>query len=240
MAENNGLVSQRELSRILGVTLRAVQQAEAAGRIAPVKRVEVGTQGRTRAYYDPAASSAKFNKTRSYRTRPTRAEMGRGPQPGHNRPGQREGISPNDITSQNPDDPTNTGKARKTKAEKKDKVKSKKNEKKSTKPTTEYQPPTPDPTAGKYQKARASKEEISLERERIKLDKELGNLIEMEKVKKLFGSLAREVRQKVLNIPDRIAPTLINRHSEKDIRTILNNELKESLTGISENLEINI
>lgn len=77
------LVSMRELSRIIGVTLRAVQDAVKYGRIKP-ERIEKRGQ-RTLYRFDPEKCKAHW----SNRTRPghraTRKEKGKGAQPTYNK-----------------------------------------------------------------------------------------------------------------------------------------------------------
>ena len=83
------LVSLRELSRILGVTKRAVEQAIEYGRITPEKKERHGKSWRYFFNSDKAAKDWVDNTDQSMKFGPTRREMGKGPQPLRNGEGTK-------------------------------------------------------------------------------------------------------------------------------------------------------
>ena len=97
------MVSLRGLSRELGVTKRAVEQAIEYGRITPDKTENHGSV--VRYFFDVAKAKLDWdnNTDQSQRRAPTRKEMGLGPQPGHGEgtKGQKREAKNKELTNFN-------------------------------------------------------------------------------------------------------------------------------------------
>ena len=83
---------------------------------------------------------------------------------------------------------------------------------------------------------------LATERERckfleIRVQTAMGELIPADDVKRAMFAKGRAVRDGILNIPDRIAPLLINKQDPEEIHNILMSELREVLTELSEDEE---
>jgi hypothetical protein len=63
---------------------------------------------------------------------------------------------------------------------------------------------------------------------------EIGQLISAEKVRQAMFAKGRIIRDCILNIPDRIAPLLLNKSSVSEIHTVLMHELREVLKELSQ------
>jgi hypothetical protein len=80
---------------------------------------------------------------------------------------------------------------------------------------------------------------LATERERcellkIKVRKAKGELIPIDDVKKAMFAKGRIIRDGVLNIPDRIAPLLLNKSDASEIHSVLMRELRGVLKELSQ------
>lgn len=196
MSEAN-LISEIKLAAYLGVGKRAVQVARERGRITPAETRKAGNKNRF--FYNPEVAAVDWENNRiGNRSRPTRREMERGPQPRNG----GEGISRNDVTTQtnHPVEGSAGTKAAKTKAK----------------------GPAPKKTA--YMDARESLEQTKAQLERMKLLKEQNRLLDIDKTRKLLYGLGKEIQQNMLNIPARMTGQLEKKQIillENEIRDVL-------------------
>ncbi|GHT97563.1 hypothetical protein FACS1894126_1830 [Alphaproteobacteria bacterium] len=87
-------------------------------------------------------------------------------------------------------------------------------------------------------KAEYVKAKLETEKERckfleIRVQTALGKLIPADEVKSAMFAKGRIIRDGILNIPDRIAPLLINKSDASEIHGILMRELRDVLTELS-------
>jgi hypothetical protein len=80
---------------------------------------------------------------------------------------------------------------------------------------------------------------LATERERckfleIRVQRARGELIPADEVKKAMFVKGRIIRDCILNIPDRIAPLLLNKSAVSEIHVVLMHELREVLKELSQ------
>lgn len=61
-----------------------------------------------------------------------------------------------------------------------------------------------------------------------------GSLVDVNEIKKLWGGVANTVMQNMLRIPSKVSPLLVMMKDVEHIASILDNEIRETLTQISE------
>ncbi len=89
------------------------------------------------------------------------------------------------------------------------------------------------PAKSDFQAARAVKEYYLAQLRKLEYEKESGQLVEKEQVKKDAFDTGRRVRDALLNIPDRVAATLSTENDEGRVYKILTEEIKKALWGIN-------
>lgn len=99
--DNNGLVSMRELSRQLGVTLRTVQQAVHKGRII-IEKTEQAKSKQRHFFNVEKAREQWANNTSAAETQPTRRQKGKGPQTPNTPKKQADATAPATAPAGNP------------------------------------------------------------------------------------------------------------------------------------------
>lgn len=215
------LVSMRELSRALGVTLRAIQLAEIAGRISVVKRIQEGK--RTRCYFDLQKSIHEFKST-SFKSQPlaTRAQQGKGPQPMYNSKKERETPEGH-----------HTHEAAIEAARLLD-------EGKSPVPVIAGKNDTQQPVKSNYTKLKEAKEALELQSKQLDMEERKGRLVNLDEAKLLFFQLANITVQNLLNVPDRIAPLLAAETDQRACRELVATEIKQALSKLVDgNFQLN-
>lgn len=89
-------------------------------------------------------------------------------------------------------------------------------------------------TAGlTFHEARTLKERYLAALRKIELDEKTGRLVEVEQVKLAAFNKARQARDTLLNIPDRIAPILAAERDQMKVAELLTRELRDALEGLS-------
>lgn len=87
-----------------------------------------------------------------------------------------------------------------------------------------------------YHHSRAARELYDAALTKLKYEREVGDLIETAEVNRQIFGLAREVRDAMLNIPDRIAAQLASTTDEHKVHALLSDEINSSLAGFSAEL----
>jgi hypothetical protein len=68
----------------------------------------------------------------------------------------------------------------------------------------------------------------------IRVQRARGELIPADEVKKAMFAKGRIIRDCILNIPDRVAPLLLNKSDASEIHAVLMHELREVLKELSQ------
>lgn len=89
------------------------------------------------------------------------------------------------------------------------------------------------PVGSSYQQSRAVKEIYSAKLTKLQFEKESKKLISVNEVKVAAFNMARVTRDRILNIPDRVIPNLINKSDIHEMKKILKDELIKALEEIS-------
>jgi hypothetical protein len=92
-----------------------------------------------------------------------------------------------------------------------------------------------------YNASRAAKEAMAAKLAEIKYKKEAGELVDREEMSKAAGDLARNLRDQILNLPDKLAPILaaeteldvVHKILEDELHICLNSIVEEGLNGLS-------
>ena len=90
-----------------------------------------------------------------------------------------------------------------------------------------------DSVSAAFAKARAEKETHQAELARMQVEQQAGRLVEMEEVKRQHFALARQVREALLNLPDRIAPELVQMATQFEAHAKLTAEIKTMLRDLA-------
>lgn len=98
---------------------------------------------------------------------------------------------------------------------------------------TEEKKPEIDKSAVMYNRSRALKEAYSAKLEQVKYQEMVGKLVSAEKVKNQAFRTGRLIRDKVLNIPDRISHELAAESDPLKITILLTRALNEALEELS-------
>ena len=88
------------------------------------------------------------------------------------------------------------------------------------------------PSAG-YHEARARREIAEATLAELKLKEAEGKLIDAVAAKKAFMDVGVAVRDRLLALPQRLAPLLVGMNDEVAVSNILNNELQVALSGFT-------
>lgn len=89
------------------------------------------------------------------------------------------------------------------------------------------------PVGSSYQQSRAVKEIYSAKLTKLQFEKESKKLISVNEVKVAAFNMARVTRDRILNIPDRVIPNLVNKSDIHEMKKILKDELIKALEEIS-------
>jgi hypothetical protein len=95
-------------------------------------------------------------------------------------------------------------------------------------------PSLPSPGGPSYAEARRAREVYRAERERIELMKEKGELVLAADVKQEASRLARQVRDLLLIIPNRLAAKLAGMTDQDQVRSELQGEIESALRGLAD------
>lgn len=91
---------------------------------------------------------------------------------------------------------------------------------------------TNDPHMAAYRSARAEREGTRAQRERMELERDLGNLLALEDAKRIAFTTFRVLRDMVMNVPVRVKDQLAAEGSAARVETILEDELARALSSI--------
>ena len=86
-----------------------------------------------------------------------------------------------------------------------------------------------------YQQSRAIREAYNARMAKLQFEKETGKLISSEQVRMDAFNAGRIVRDRLLNIPDRIIPQLIGKTDVKEMEKLLQSELIAALNELHKN-----
>ena len=87
-----------------------------------------------------------------------------------------------------------------------------------------------------FDEARALREQYAAERERLKLEQEAGLLIEAAEVKAAWFAALRTVRERLLNVPDRLAQQLAAEGDAAQVHAALLQEIRFVLENLSDEI----
>jgi hypothetical protein len=87
-----------------------------------------------------------------------------------------------------------------------------------------------------YADARARKENFVAKLKHIELEQKLGNILPREQVSQTIETLFRVHRDRILNIPNRVAAQIFEQTSISDVHALLESELRASLEELSTTL----
>lgn len=105
-----------------------------------------------------------------------------------------------------------------------------------------YVPPTeaPVPPKGSLAAAKLHKAQVDAKRAEVGLKKELGLLIEKDKVYAALFDLANKIKQNLTTIPDRFIDEVRTAPSRNDAHTILANAIAEALEKLADTSQIDL
>jgi hypothetical protein len=86
-----------------------------------------------------------------------------------------------------------------------------------------------------YHRSRAIREDYNAKLTQLQFERESGKLIPIEEVKVSAFNSGRRIRDRLLNMPDHIAPQLVGKTSIFEIKNILKSELTKILEELSKN-----
>ena len=81
---------------------------------------------------------------------------------------------------------------------------------------------------------KAKHEIVKTRKTELEVAKLEGSLVDVNEIKKLWGGVANTVMQNMLRIPSKVSPLLVMVKDVEHIASILDNEIREMLTQISE------
>ena len=84
-----------------------------------------------------------------------------------------------------------------------------------------------------YHRSRAIREDYNAKLTKLQFERESGKLIPIEEVKIQAFNSGRRIRDRLLNMPDHIAPHLVSKTSIFEIKNILKSELTKILEELS-------
>jgi len=228
-------VSLREFSRRRGVRLAAVQKAIASGRVTAIRRGDTGrlkeiefvqASAQWDANTDPA-EAAKNGKFLGAETilgsetigtpPPPRGELPLGESAPNVAQGSHASLNTGLLAAVGPgaadagDSPAGAGLAAATGAA-----------------------PTQDKDPHGYYAARAERERINAAQQQLDYSKALGHLVSVAEVKQLSSRRYRAIRDRILNIPDRVAAVLAAEREPAQVHALLTVELKRVLHELSD------
>lgn len=87
--------------------------------------------------------------------------------------------------------------------------------------------------SGTYAKSRAAKEAFAAKMAQLKYEKEAGKLVNALSVKRAATSIGRVTRDRLMSIPERLAPMLSAEEDIDEIRDILIKEIHQALESLS-------
>lgn len=96
---------------------------------------------------------------------------------------------------------------------------------------------TNSPNGHGYQQSRAIKEAYSAKLLKLQFEKESKKLISVDEVKVSLFNATRRVRDRILNIPDRVIPNLIGKTNVFEMKEILKAELVKALEELSKSYD---
>lgn len=85
---------------------------------------------------------------------------------------------------------------------------------------------------------KAIHEEVKIERSRVELDKIRGALVDAHEAESAWINAGTRVRQRMMEIPLRIAPKLAGVDSEEKVADILSEEIRAALTTLSQSTPV--
>lgn len=86
-----------------------------------------------------------------------------------------------------------------------------------------------------YQQSRAIREAYNARMAKIQFEKETGKLISVDQVRVEAFNMARNTRDRILNVPDRVIPMLVGKTDIKEMKQILRKELMVALKELGGN-----
>ena len=89
-------------------------------------------------------------------------------------------------------------------------------------------------TAEQYNAAKALRESYNARIQKLTYETKIKKLISVEVVEKRLFELALQIRDSILNIPNKVSPELASMKNEKKINAFLDATLREALEAISE------
>lgn len=103
-------------------------------------------------------------------------------------------------------------------------------------PTASKEPPPPsdfDLDIERYQKSKADTEFLRAKKLRLETAEREGELLRAEDVRKMISKLVGETKEKILNVPSKIAPELVSMDDVIEIENKIRAELDEVLENLS-------
>ncbi len=91
-----------------------------------------------------------------------------------------------------------------------------------------------DKATSSYQYSRAKKETYEALLKKLEYEEKLGKLVQIEKIEVEAFTAARYARDKLLSIPDRVAPAIIGKTDIHEIKELLRKEILESLEQLTD------
>lgn len=88
------------------------------------------------------------------------------------------------------------------------------------------------PAPPSYAQSRAAREMIQAHMASLELDKRMGKLVEVEKVRLLWFDISRTLRNSYQALPDRIAPILASTTDPDEVHKILTEEIGKILENL--------
>lgn len=84
-----------------------------------------------------------------------------------------------------------------------------------------------------FNEARTKRERYQAELARLEFEEKAGQLVDINKIRREYFKQARNARDNLLNIPDRLAPMLIGRTSIHEIRMLMLEEIHKVCEGLA-------
>jgi len=101
-------------------------------------------------------------------------------------------------------------------------------------PQPEREAPADDSSHADYNRARAYREKLRAKREEMDLKARMGELLDAAEVEKTWSQIITSVRARVLLLPDKLAPRIVAVSDVLECRAIIDREVREVLTALTE------
>lgn len=85
----------------------------------------------------------------------------------------------------------------------------------------------------KLNEAKTEREQIAAQQARLKFERESGRLVDIDKVREDAFSMARQVRDRMMAIPDRIAAQAAAMKKRDEVHALIMGEIRRALEGLA-------